>query len=51
MDTAMTAVQDQEFQILEIYSGTRGSTSVVEKLRRRSAARAKLPAVASAKPG
>jgi len=51
MDTAMTAVQDQEFQTLEIYSGTRGSTSVVEKLRRRSAARAKLPAVASAKPG
>ena len=51
MDTAMTAVQEQEFQTLEIYSGTRGSTSVVEKLRRRSAARAKLPAVASAKPG
>jgi radical SAM superfamily enzyme YgiQ (UPF0313 family) len=50
MDTAMTAVQDNEFQTLEIYSATRGSTSVVEKLRRRSAARAAAPAVASAQP-
>ena len=50
MDTALTAVQDTEFQTLEIYSATRGATSVVEKLRRRSAARA-AASVASAEPG
>jgi hypothetical protein len=48
MDTAMTAVQETEFQTLEIYSATRGATSVVEKLRRRFAARAPAAAVASA---
>jgi radical SAM superfamily enzyme YgiQ (UPF0313 family) len=48
MDTAMTAVQDTEFQTLEIYSATRGATSVVEKLRRRSVARAEAASVASA---
>jgi hypothetical protein len=48
MDTAMTAVQDTEYQMLEIYSATRGSASVVEKLRRRTAARGQATAVASA---
>jgi hypothetical protein len=50
MDTAMTPVQEAEFQTLEIYSSTRGAKSVVEKLRRRSAARAEAAFVASAEP-
>ncbi len=51
MDTAMAPVREAEFQTLEIYSSTRGAKSVVEKLRRRSAARADAAPVASAEPG
>ena len=51
MDTAMTPVQEAEFQTLEIFSSTRGSKSVVEKLRRRSAARTEAASVASAEIG
>jgi radical SAM superfamily enzyme YgiQ (UPF0313 family) len=51
MDTAMTPVEEAEFQTLEIFSSTRGSKSVVEKLRRRSAARTEAASVASAEIG
>jgi len=38
LDTAMIPVQQEEFQVLEMYSATRGAKSVVEKVRRRFAA-------------
>jgi hypothetical protein len=47
MDVAMTPVQEAEFETLEMFSSTRGAKSVVEKLRRRSAARAEAASVAS----
>ena len=51
MDTAMAPVQEVEFETLEIFSSTRGAKAVVEKLRRRSAARAVPASVASAELG
>jgi hypothetical protein len=48
MDTAMAPVQEVEFETLEIFSATRGAKPVVEKLRRRSAARAEAASAASA---
>jgi hypothetical protein len=40
MDIAMTPVEQAEFEKLELYSATRGAKSLVEKRRRRTAARA-----------
>ena len=48
MDIAMTAVQESELQALEMFSSTRGAKSVVEKVLRRSAARAAAASVSSA---
>ena len=48
MDTAMTAVEDTEFKTLEIFSATRGAERVVQKLQRRSAARAEAASAATA---
>jgi hypothetical protein len=50
MDAAMIPVQEAEFETLEIFSSTRGAKPVVEKLRRRSAARAEAASVASTEP-
>ena len=44
MDIAMTPVEQAEFEMLELYRATRGAKSIVEKLRRRAAARAEVPA-------
>jgi radical SAM superfamily enzyme YgiQ (UPF0313 family) len=50
-DTAMTAVEDTEFKTLEIFSATRGAERVVEKLQRRSVARAEAASAAAAELG
>ena len=47
----MTAVEDTEFQTLEIFSATRGAERVAQKLQRRSAARAEAASAAPAELG